>query len=84
MKELEVEIRKYEEKDRGSIREICCDTGFLGNPIDRIFKDRELFADLFASLYLDLEPVQPWVTALWRPVRYGYNFVVYFIVIYKV
>jgi len=51
-----VTIRKYRESDRDEVRRICCDTGFLGNPIEGIFQDRELFADLFTNVYLDYEP----------------------------
>ena len=49
-------IRPYQSSDRGSIRRLCCDTGFFGKPIDRIFCDRELFADLHTTPYLDYEP----------------------------
>jgi GNAT superfamily N-acetyltransferase len=51
-----VKIRKYTSEDRQTVRDICCDTGFLGNPIDPIFSDRELFADLFTKYYTDKEP----------------------------
>ena len=49
-------VRPYCEKDRDAIRRICCDTGFLGNPADALFQDRELFADLFTRPYLQYEP----------------------------
>jgi GNAT superfamily N-acetyltransferase len=52
----EVRVRPYEQSDRPAIRKICCDTGFLGEPIDAVFEDRELFADLFTGPYLDHEP----------------------------
>jgi hypothetical protein len=51
-----VSIRRYQESDREAIRQICCDTGFLGRPIDPIYRDRELFADLITNPYLDYEP----------------------------
>jgi hypothetical protein len=51
-----VNIRRYRESDRKGIRTLCCDTGFLGNPIDPIYRDRELFADLIINPYLDYEP----------------------------
>jgi ribosomal protein S18 acetylase RimI-like enzyme len=51
-----VEIRPYRRADREAIRRICCDTGFLGKPVDAIFQDRELFADLFTKPYLEHEP----------------------------
>jgi hypothetical protein len=53
---LRVRVRQYQDTDREEIRRICCDTGFLGNPIDGMYQDRELFADLFTNPYLDYEP----------------------------
>jgi ribosomal protein S18 acetylase RimI-like enzyme len=49
-------IRHYRTEDRGAVRSICCDTGFLGNPVDPVFEDRELFADFLTGYYLDAEP----------------------------
>jgi hypothetical protein len=49
-------IRKYQEGDREAVRLICCETGFLGRPIEAIFRDREVFADLITNPYLDYEP----------------------------
>jgi len=54
-------VRRYKPEDRSAIRRICCDTGFLGNPIEAIFKDREIFADLFTNPYLDYGPNWAWV-----------------------
>ncbi|MEJ2672742.1 MAG: hypothetical protein P8168_11200, partial [Deltaproteobacteria bacterium] len=51
-----VQIRQYQESDRTAVRWICCETGFLGRPIDPIYRDRELFADLITNPYLDNEP----------------------------
>jgi hypothetical protein len=51
-----VRIRRFRESDRPEVREICCETGFLGQPIDPIYRDRELFADLITNAYLDNEP----------------------------
>ncbi|HVU99800.1 MAG TPA: GNAT family N-acetyltransferase [Verrucomicrobiae bacterium] len=48
-------VRRYRESDRPAIRRLCCDTGFLGNPIDPVFHDREIFADLFTGPYLERE-----------------------------
>ncbi|HEX7389719.1 MAG TPA: hypothetical protein VF286_06380 [Acidiphilium sp.] len=50
---LEYSVRSYQPPDKESVREICCDSGFLGNPIDPIFCDREMFAALFVDPYLD-------------------------------
>jgi GNAT superfamily N-acetyltransferase len=54
-------IRPYRPEDRSAIRRICCDTGFLGKPIETIFSDREIFADLFAAPYLDYGADWAWV-----------------------
>ncbi len=51
-----VRVYKYQPGHREAVRRICCDTGFLGQPIDLIFRDRELFADLLTKAYLDYEP----------------------------
>lgn len=49
-------IRKYHEGHRDAVRRLCCDNFFLGHPIDIIYRDRELLADLFTKPYLDYEP----------------------------
>ncbi|MDE3098190.1 MAG: GNAT family N-acetyltransferase [Verrucomicrobiota bacterium] len=54
-------IRRYQPRDRDAIRRLCCDTGFLGNPIEAIFTDRDVFADLFTRPYLDFESRWAWV-----------------------
>jgi hypothetical protein len=54
-------IRPYSSKDREVIRKICCETGFLGEPIDSIFSDRDLFADYLTRYYTDVEPETVWV-----------------------
>jgi hypothetical protein len=51
-----VRLRRFQESDREAVRLICCETGFLGQPIDQIYRDRELFADLICNTYLDYEP----------------------------
>jgi L-amino acid N-acyltransferase YncA len=51
-----LQVRAYEPRDRSSIRQLCCETGFLGNPIDPVFADRELFADFLTGYYLRHEP----------------------------
>ncbi len=53
--------RPYQKKDREQIRRICCETGFLGNPIDSVFNDRDLFADYLTRYYTDIEPESAWV-----------------------
>ena len=54
--EKRVRIRPYRLEDRPAIRRLCCETGFLGDPVDIFFHDRELFADLFTNAYLDHAP----------------------------
>ncbi len=54
-------VRPYARADRETVRRICCDTAFLGRPIDPIFRDRDLFADLMTAPYLDYEPEWAWV-----------------------
>jgi hypothetical protein len=51
-----ITIRSYEPRDRAAIRHLCCETGFLGNPIDPVFEDRELFSDYLTAYYTDVEP----------------------------
>lgn len=54
--ESNVVIRLYQPEDRDQIRNICCETGFLGKAVDPVFEDRELFADFLTSYYTDEEP----------------------------
>ena len=51
-----MEIRQYKKEDRESVRKICSETGFVGNRIERVFADRELWADALTSYYTDWEP----------------------------
>jgi len=53
--------RPYQKRDREHIRRICCETGFLGEPIDAAFGDRDLFADYLTRYYTDIEPESCWV-----------------------
>ena len=53
---MAVRIRRYRKSDRNVVRKICCDTGFLGNSINNIFQDRDLWADALTSFYTDKEP----------------------------
>jgi hypothetical protein len=66
------EIRKFNlETDRARVRELCCETGFLGNPIDPVFEDRELFADYLTAYYTDWEPESAFVLLINGEIR-GY------------
>lgn len=51
-----VVIRPYQTSDRSVVERICADAGFLGEPIDCLFSDRELFCELMLAPYLDLVP----------------------------
>jgi ribosomal protein S18 acetylase RimI-like enzyme len=66
-----VDIRRYQPSDRDAVRALCCDTGFLGRPIDPVFEDRELFADYLTSYYTDCEPESAFVLTVGGDVR-GY------------
>src|SRR3954464_3696784 len=66
------EIRPFNPAtDRARVRELCCETGFLGKPIDPVFEDRELFADYLTGYYTDWEPESAWVLVVNGDIR-GY------------
>ena len=69
--EKHFKIRKFQAADRARVRELCCETGFLGNPIDPVFEDRELFADYLTAYYTDWEPESAFVLLLNGEIR-GY------------
>src|SRR5215472_651362 len=52
----EVLFRPYRSSDLQAVRRICADTGFLGQPIDPVFEDRELFADYLTAYHTRFEP----------------------------
>lgn len=54
-------IRSYRASDREAVRRLCCQTGFLGEPIDPVYQDRELFADFLTTYYTDHEPESSFV-----------------------
>ena len=64
-------IRKFQPADRARVRELCCETGFLGKPIDPVFEDRELFADYLTAYYTDWEPESAFVLLVNGDIR-GY------------
>lgn len=64
-------IRKYTPADRDVVRHLCCETGFLGKPIDPVFADRELFADFLTGYYTDWEPESAFLLEIDGEVR-GY------------
>jgi hypothetical protein len=52
----EFEIRPYRPADREAIRRICFETGYMGEPIDWLWRDAESFADLITRYYTEREP----------------------------
>lgn len=48
--------RPFESADREAVRRICCETGFMGKPVDPLYSDRAAFADFFTGYYTDYEP----------------------------
>ena len=61
MQETPFTIRPYRASDREAVRRLCCQTGFLGEPIDPVYEDRELFADFLTTYYTDHEPESSFV-----------------------
>jgi hypothetical protein len=64
-------IRSYRPSDRAAVRRLCCRTGFLGEPIDPVYEDNELFADFLTTYYTDHEPESSFVLELEGEIR-GY------------
>ena len=64
-------IRSYRASDRSAVRRLCCETGFLGEPIDPVYEDRQFFADFLTSYYLDHEPESSFVLEVDGEIR-GY------------
>ena len=54
-------IRGFRPADRAAVRRLCCQTGFLGSPIDPVYEDNELFADFLTTYYTDHEPESSFV-----------------------
>jgi len=64
-------IRSYRGSDRSAVRQLCCQTGFLGEPIDPVYEDRQLFADFLTTYYTDHEPESSFVLEVGGEIR-GY------------
>ncbi len=64
-------IRSYRNSDREAVRRLCCQTGFLGEPIDPVYQDRQLFADFLTTYYTDHEPESSFVLEVDGEIR-GY------------
>jgi ribosomal protein S18 acetylase RimI-like enzyme len=52
----EVSIRRYRSEDRPAVREVAYRTGYMGEPVDWLWRDRPSFQDLFTTYYTDREP----------------------------
>lgn len=50
------QVVSYRHAFRNGIEALCCETGFLGRPIDLVFKDTRLFAKYLTGYYLSVEP----------------------------
>lgn len=64
-------IRSFRKSDRDAVRKLCCNTGFLGLPIDPVYEDRQLFADFLTTYYTDHEPESSFVLETGGEIR-GY------------
>lgn len=64
-------IRSFRPSDRQAVRDLCCQTGFLGEPIDPVYEDRQLFADFLTTYYTDWEPESSFVLEIDGEIR-GY------------
>src|SRR5476649_2472715 len=64
-------IRSYRPSDREAVRQLCCQTDFLGGPIDPVYEDRELFADFLTTYYTDNEKESSFVLEIDGEIR-GY------------
>ncbi|MBI2672074.1 GNAT family N-acetyltransferase [Candidatus Woesearchaeota archaeon] len=53
---LEIKIKHYNKQYRNVIRNLCCDTCFIGLPLENAFSDRKIFADIETKYYTDYEP----------------------------
>lgn len=66
-----VSIRLFQPADQTAIRRICIQTGLLGEPLDPVFSDVELAADILVGCYYALEPVSFFVAEeSGRPIGY--------------
>lgn len=54
-------IRRLQPADREAVRRLCGDTADSGDPIERVFSDRELLVDAMTRYYTDFEPAFSWV-----------------------
>ncbi len=57
----DVEIRRYRPEDRAAVRRICFVTGYMGEPVEWLWRDEQSFADMFSGYYTDREPESAFV-----------------------
>lgn len=51
----EIVVRPYAESDREGVRNVCFETGFMGEPVEWMWRDRESFCDIFCGYWTDRE-----------------------------
>ena len=54
-------VRPFLPCDRQGVRDLACDTADRGAPVEGLFHDRDVFADLLTRYYTDVEPQALWV-----------------------
>ena len=57
----DIVVRPFGPGDRQAIRDICCDGADQGKPVDGLFPDREVAADILTGYYTDYEPASTFV-----------------------
>jgi ribosomal protein S18 acetylase RimI-like enzyme len=60
----DVLIRPYAPQDRERVRAICFQTGFMGEPVEWLWRDRTSFEDLFCGWWLEHRPGSAMVAEL--------------------
>jgi ribosomal protein S18 acetylase RimI-like enzyme len=57
----DLRVRPYERGDRAAVRAVCFRTGYMGDPVDWMWRDEASFADMFSRYYTDREPESAFV-----------------------
>lgn len=52
----EINIRKFETRDRAAVRDIAWETAFIGEPAGAFFSGKEILADFLTLYFTDYEP----------------------------
>ena len=58
---VHIGVRAYAPRDRAAVRAIACETAVRGKPVESVWPDREVAADLLTRYYTDYEPGSLWV-----------------------